>query len=444
MPRRMPSNSRAGKTGPNHLLSRRGFLARGGAAAIGAAGSVVGQGCRREEEPEPIKVGILHSQTGTMAISETSLRDMELFAIEEINAAGGVLGRMLEPVVKDTRSRFEDLFPKRARELLVEEHVDVVFGCWTSVSRKAVQPVFERHGGLLFYPLQYEGNECSPNIVYTGSLPSQQVIPAVDWLRSLSGGAKRRFFIVGADYVFPWTLDHVIGAHLEATYPDTEIVGRVYRPFGHQDFEAVVGEIVASGADVVINAINGDSNLYFYNELARQGVRASDIPVLATSIGEDELRGLLPEVVEGHLAAWNYFQRIDTGRNRRFVEAFQLEHGEDRVVSDPMESAYAAVYLWKSAVELAGSPDPNSVRAALARGIQFDAPGGLVRVDPRNQHVTKRCRVGRIRSDRQFDIVYEAPRVLTPDPFPQDAFPGWRCDWTRGGLIEGAPVDVSP
>jgi urea transport system substrate-binding protein len=270
------------------------------------------------------------------------------------------------------------------------------------------------------------------------------VLPAVDWLRSLSGGAKRRFFLVGSDYVFPWTLDHVIGTHLEATFPDTEIVGRAYRRFGHQDFETVVGEIVASGADVVINAINGDSNLYFYNELARQGVRASDIPVLATSIGEDELRGLLPEVVEGHLAAWNYFQSIETDRNHRFIEAFQKEHGEDRVISDPMESAYAAVYLWKIAAELAGRPDPVSVRAALAKNIQFEAPGGLVSIDPRNQHAKKRCRVGRIRSDRQFDIVFEAPRMLSPDPFPQASFPGWRCDWTRGGLTEGAAVDVRP
>jgi urea transport system substrate-binding protein len=379
-----------------------------------------------------------------MAISETSLRDVELFAIEEINAAGGVLGRMLDPVVEDPRSRFDDLFPRRAKRLLVDGKVAVVFGCWTSASRKAVLPVFEQHGGLLFYPLQYEGNECSPNIVYTGSVPNQQVLPAIDWLRSLSGGSRRRFFLVGSDYVFPWTLDHVIEAHFEATYPDTEIVGRAYRPFGHRDFDQVVREIVESGADVVVNAINGDSNLYFYNELARQGVEAAKLPVLATSIGEDELRGMLPEVVEGHLAAWNYFQTINSPQNRRFVEAFQQEHGEDRVISDPMESAYTAVHLWKEAVELAGTTEPAAVRAAFAKGIDFDAPGGTVSLDPRTQHLTKRCRVGRIRSDRQFDIVYEAPRLLTPDPFPQDSFPGWRCDWTRGGLIKGEPVDVHP
>ncbi len=429
-------------------ISRRDFLGRVNASLVGAscAGSaVLTSGCRPEVKKEnTIRVGILHSQTGTMAISETSLRDIELFAIEEINAQGGVLGQMLEPVVEDPRSRFEDLFPKRALKLLVEEEVVVVFGCWTSASRKAVLPVFEQTDGLLFYPVQYEGNECSPNIVYTGSVPNQQMLPALDWLRSLSGGSKRRFFLLGSDYVFPWTLSHVITQHFEATYPDTEIVGKRYTPFGHRDYEEVIREIVASEADVVVNMINGDSNLHFYNELQRQGISAADLPVLATSIGEDELRGLLPETVEGHLAASNYFQSIDSPRNRLLVSGFQQEYGEDRVLSDPMEAAYVAVHLWKIAVELAGSADPSSVRAALANGIQFDAPGGTVSLNPRNQHLTKRCRVGRIRSDRQFDIVYEAPRVLAPDPFPQNAFPGWRCDWTDDGLVEGEPVPIKP
>jgi urea transport system substrate-binding protein len=423
-------------------MTRRTFLGRGGSSALAAAAALPSTGCRPPLTPDPIKVGILHSQTGTMAISEISLRDVELFAIEEINAAGGVLGRMLKPVVEDPRSRFDDLFPKRALQLLSDEKVDVVFGCWTSSSRKAVLPVFERFDGLLFYPLQYEGNECSRNIVYTGSLPNQQLLPALDWLRSLSGGSRRRFFLVGSDYVFPWTLKHIVENHFESTYPDSKLVGQTFRPLGSRDFESTVREIITSGADVVVNAINGDSNLYFYQELARQGVTAADIPVLATSIGEDELRSLLPEAVEGHLCAWNYFQSLDTPRNRRFVRAFQQEYGEDRVVSDPMESAYVAVHLWKEAVERAGSPDAASVRAALAEGIQFEAPGGTVRLDPRNHHLTKRCRVGRIRADRQFDIVYEAPRVLTPDPFPQESFPGWRCDWTRDGMIEGAPIEI--
>jgi urea transport system substrate-binding protein len=429
-------------------LSRRDFVGRMGASVLGAACagssvlSALTAGCRLEPESNPIKVGILHSQTGTMAISETSLRDSELFAIEEINAAGGVLGRMIEPVVEDPRSRFDDLFPRRARKLLTEDEVVVVFGCWTSASRKAVVPVFEELDALLFYPVQYEGNECSPNVVYTGTVPNQQVLPALDWLRSLSGGSKRRFFLIGSDYVFPWTLSHVIRQHFEATYPDTEIVGQVYTPFGHRDYESVVREITESDADVVVNMINGDSNLHFYNELQRQGIRAAELPVLATSVGEDELRGLLPDAVEGHLAACNYFQSIESPRNRHFVRGFQQEHGEDRVVSDAMEAAYVSVHLWKKAVERARTTEIAEVRDALGKRIEFDAPGGTVYVDPRNQHLAKRCRVGRIRSDLQFDIVYEAPRILTPDPFPQDAFPGWRCDWTKGGLVKGPRVTI--
>ncbi len=437
-------------TTPDSQLGRREFLRRSNAAMIGLAGvgsGLVAGGCdtnHRSEEAESIKVGILHSQTGTMAISETSLRDIELYAIEEINAAGGVLGRRIEPIVEDPRSRFEDLFPRRARKLLAEEKVVVVFGCWTSASRKAVLPVFEELGGLLFYPVQYEGNECSPNIVYTGSVPNQQVLPALDWLRSLSGGTRRRFFLLGTDYVFPWTLSHVIKEHFAATYPDSDIVGTVYTPFGHREYESIVQEIQSSESDVVINMINGESNVYFYNELHRQGIAAAELPVLATSIGEDELRGLLPEVVEGHLAVCHYFQSIDTPQNHRFVQGFQQEHGEDRVTSDAIEAAYVSVYLWKQAVERAGSTDLAAVREALAASLEFEGPGGIVHVDPRNQHLAKNCRIGRIRHDRQFDIVYEAPRILAPDPFPQDAFPGWQCDWTRGGLVEGPPVELEP
>ncbi len=425
---------------------RREFLKRAGSTVlgVGAGSMLLAGGCVEQTVANPIKVGILHSQTGTMAISETSLRDIELFAIDEINAAGGLLGRMIRPVVEDPRSRNIDLFPKRARKLLTEDKVSVVFGCWSSAGRKAVLPIFEEFGGLLFYPVQYEGNESSPNIVYTGSLPNQQILPAIDWLRSLSGGAKRRVFLVGSDYIFPWTLSHVIEKHLAATYPDTEISGKIYVSQGARDFEPVIRQIVASDSDVVVNMINGDSNLYFYNELKRQGVSPRDIPVIATSIGEDELRGLLPEVVEGHFATWNYFQSVNSALNRRLIEGFQKEHGEDRVLSDPMESAYVSVYLWKHAVEKAGTFEPMAVREALREGVEFEGPSGTISLDPRNQHLSKRCRVGRIRSDRQFDIVFESPRMLAPDPFPQDAFPGWRCDWTEGGLVKGPAVDIRP
>ncbi len=423
---------------------RREFLKRAGSTLLGAGASstLLTSGCAQKVEADPIKVGILHSQTGTMAISETSLRDIELFAIEEINAAGGLLGRKIQPVVEDPRSRNDDLFPRRARKLLAEDGVSVLFGCWSSVGRKAVVPVVEEFGSLLFYPVQYEGNECSPNVIYTGSVPNQQILPALDWMRSLSGGRKRRFFLIGGDLIYPLTASHVIRQHFEATYPDTQIVGESYFPLGRTDFVETVREILSSEADVVVNMIDGDSNVHFYDELSRQGVSARDLPVIATSIGEDELRGLLPEVVEGHFAAWNYFQSLESPINRRLIESFQLEHGEDRVMSDPMEAAYVAVQLWKQGVESAGSADPMAVRDALRSGAQIAAPSGNVSLDPRNQHLSKRCRVGRIRADRQFDIVFESSRMLGPDPFPQDAFPGWRCDWTGSGLVEGPAVEI--
>lgn len=438
-----PSNDESGSV--QRGKTRREFLRTANSALLGGiaiGGTAVVGGCHSSVPTEPINVGLLHSQTGTMAMSESALRDIELYAIEEINALGGVLGRPIRPIVKDPKSRFEDLFPRRARELLTEDQVCVVFGCWTSSSRKAVLPVFEEFDGLLFYPVQYEGNECSPNVVYTGTVPNQQILPAVDWLRSLAGGSRRRFFLVGSDYVFPWTLSHIVRQHIEATYPDTEIVRELYVPLAERDFETVVSDIKASDADVVLNMINGDSNIYFFNELHRQGMTAEQLPVLSTSVSENELRGLLPEAVQGHFAAFNYFQSVDRPQNRNFVSGFQAEHGLDRVMSDAMEAAYVSVYLWKEAVELGGATDAMSVRESLRKGIEIDAPGGAVSIDPRNQHLTKRCRVAKIRPDRQFDIVYEAPRSIIPEPFPQYAFPGWRCDWTDFGLVEGPPVDV--
>ncbi len=428
-----------------HRQTRREFLRSANATlfgVLGIGGTAGVCGCRSYARAEPINVGLLHSQTGTMAMSESALRDSELYAIEEINAVGGVVGRPIRPIVKDPKSRSEDLFPLRAGELLANDQACAVFGCWTSSSRKAVLPVLEELGGLLFYPVPYEGNECSPNVVYTGTVPNQQVLPAVDWLRSLAGGSRRRFFLLGSDYVFPWTLSPVVRHHIAATFPDTEIVRELYVPLAERDFDSVVRDIKASEADVVLNMVNGDDNIYFFNELHRQGITAERLPVLSTSVGENELRGLLPEAVEGHLAAFNYCQSVDRPQNRDFVSGFQTEHGLDRVTSDAMEAAYVSVYLWKTAVELAGETNPMSVRDALRKPIEIDAPGGAVSVDPRNQHLHKRCRIGKIRADRQFDIVYEAPRAIRPEPFPQNAFPGWRCDWTDSGLVQGPLVDV--
>jgi urea transport system substrate-binding protein len=390
----------------------------------------------------PIKVGILHSQTGTMAISETSLRDMELMAIEEINATSGVLGRPVEAIVEDPRSRFTELFPKKARKLLLEDKVAVVFGCWTSVSRKAVLPVFEEHNGLLFYPVQYEGNESSRNVVYTGAVPNQQILPAIDWLLSPAGGSKKRFYLLGSDYIFPRTANYIIVKYLQSR--GIQVVGETYTPLGHREYKPTVPAIKMADPDVIFSTVNGDSNVSFYDELAAAGITAERIPVVATSVGEDELRSLLPSRVQGHLAAWNYFQSIDTPRNKEFVSRFREEHGWDRVTDDPIEAAYFQVYLWKLAVEKAGSVDVDKVRESFRDDIEFDAPGGKVKLDPKTHHTYKRFRMGKVRDDRQFDIIYEASEWTEPNPYPQVAFPGWHCDWTKGGITKGAEVKIGP
>jgi urea transport system substrate-binding protein len=427
-------------THKNGTFTRRQLLHRS-AEAIGmtALAPLMLSGCdSQKSEQATVTVGILHSQTGTMAISEISLVDMEIMAIEEINAAGGVLGRMIQPVIEDARSRSADVFPKKATKLLVEDRVAAVFGCWTSSSRIAVLPVFEKHNGLLFYPLQYEGNECSRNIIYTGLAPNQQIIPGIDWLTSAEGGRRRRFFLLGSDYVYPRTANYIARKYVEQQ--SAEIVGELYTPLGEREYKTVVDEIVAASPDVIFSTLNGDTNVHFYHELASRGIDPQQLPVFATSVGEDELRGLLPEDVVGHLAGWSYFQSVDTERNRDFVGAFQAEHGEDRVVSDPMEAAYAQVYLWKLAVEKAGSFEVDRVLEAFNSGIEFEAPGGDIMVDPKTRHTYKPFLIGRVREDRQFDIVYETPKWIQPDPYPELAFPGWQCDWTEGGVAEGEKV----
>jgi urea transport system substrate-binding protein len=388
-------------------------------------------------EPIPIKVGILHSQSGTMAIGETSLRHAEIMAIEQINDKGGVLGRPLEPVVKDGRSR-TDIFKKRTKTLLNEDKVDVIFGVWTSADRKAVVPIVEQSNALLLYPLQYEGNESSPNVVYSGSTPNQQILPALDWFASEAGGNRRRVFLIGSDYVYPRTANYIVRKYLESK--SMSVVGEIYLPLGHQDFSAAMDAILKSDADLVLNTINGDSNAHFFRELHARVAQPEKLPVVSTSVGEYELRLIPPEAVAGHYSAWSYFQSIDTKANREFIQAFQANYGDDRVVDDPMEAAYTQVYLWKAAVEKAGTTEPGAVRKALQSGLEFDAPGGKVRLDPRNQHLYKRFRLGRARLDRQFDIVFESSDWIAPDPYPAFAFPDWNCDWTKGGLHKGPPV----
>lgn len=418
--------------------TRRDWLKQG-AKAVALASL---PGCERliPVGQSAVKVGLLHSQTGTMAISETSLRDAGLIAIEEINAAGGVLGYPIEPIVEDGRSRFLDAFPNKARKLLSEDKVVAVFGCWTSSSRKAVLPLFEKLNGLLFYPVQYEGNESSKNIIYTGATPNQQILPALDWFTSGAGGAHKRFYLVGVDYIYPRTANFIVRKYLESL--GVSVVGEQYASIGQQDFKDIVNSIKKSEADIIFSTINGDSNVGFYSSLAAQGITADQIPVLATSVGEDELRSLLPSQVQGHYSAWTYFQSLDNPQNKRFVELWKREFGNDRVTDDPIEAAYTQIHLWKLAAEKAGSFDVDKVRKALGGITDFEAPSGKVKMDPKTQHLYKRFRLGRIREDRQFEIVHESADWIAPDPYPQISFPGWKCDWTRNGITQGEPVEI--
>jgi urea transport system substrate-binding protein len=441
-------------------MNRREFLRRTGQtsltlAAASALSPFLLSGCggggnsggSANTKGGEVKVGILHSLTGTMAISETSLKDVELMAIEEINAKGGVLGKKIVPIVEDPESKFTDVFPEKAKKLLLRDKVAAVFGCWTSVSRKNVLPVFEDNNGLLFYPVQYEGNECSKNVVYTGAAPNQQILPAVEWLLKPEGGSKKKFYLLGTDYVFPRTANLVIVKYLKDKGLDP--IDEQYTPFGHKDYANLVQDIKKKGADVIFSTINGDSNVNFYNELEAQGITADKVPVVAVSVGEDELRGLDPAKVKGHLAAWNYFQSIDSPANKEFVKNFnafcekQYKKKEERVTDDPIEAAYIGVYLWKMAVEKAGSIEVDKVREAFKSGIEFDAPGGKIKLDPETQHIYKRFYMGKTRDDKQFDVVYKT-ELLKPVPYPQVAFPGWDCNWTKykEGVKKGEEVKI--
>ena len=387
-----------------------------------------------------VRVGILHSLTGTMAISETALKDAEMLAIEEINAAGGVLGRRIEPIIEDAKSDFTKIFPDKAKKLIVRDQVAVVFGCWTSVSRKNVLLVFEDLNSLLFYPVAYEGFECSKNIVYTGGIPNQQVLPAIDWL--IKEKQYKNFYLIGSDYYNPRVTNLIIAKHLQTK--GLTPVAEKYTPFGHQDYATIVLDIKQRNPDVIVSMITGDSNIPFYNELAAQGVTADKIPVVSAINNEEELHGLDPAKVKGHYSVWNYFQSLDNPKNKAFVTNFRKKYGQDRVTNDPIAAAYAQVYLWKLAVEKAQSFDVDKVRAAFRAGIEFDAPEGRIKIDPKTQHTYRHFRVGQIRGDRQFDIVFESKQWITPEPFPQVAFPGWSCDWTKGGLIRGPMVKIRP
>jgi urea transport system substrate-binding protein len=434
-----PAHAGAGDT----RITRRGAVARGAAATLAAVrtlGPGVFVGCSvgvPPRQPE-VTLGLLHSQTGPLAISATSLRDIELYALERFNAAGGILGRKVVARAPDPRSRPE-LFLKRTRQLLEADAV-AVFGCWTSLSRKTVLPLFEAAKKLLFYSVPYEGNESSPYCVYGGTLPNQQILPGLDWLLGEAGGGRKKVFLVGSDYVFPRTANFIAKQYLKSK--GLKPVGETYLPIGDRDFTEVVKKIQSSNADCVLNTVNGDSNLGLFAALAAAKIDPAKVPVLSTSVAEDDLRGLLPAQVQGHLAAACYFQSLATPANQAWVQGFRDAFGFDRVTGDPMESDWCLLHLWKQAVEKAGSFETEAVRQAFRDGLEVAGPGGTVRLDPKTQHTTKSCRIGRIRPDRQFDIVHESAGPIDPDPYPQFAFPGWSVDWTTGGITRGAEVDI--
>jgi urea transport system substrate-binding protein len=391
---------------------------------------------------ETVKVGVLHSLSGTMAISETSLRDVLLFAFDEINATGGVMGKKIEPVVVDGASNWP-LFAEKAKQLLEQDKVAVTFGCWTSVSRKSVLPVFEEKKGLLFYPVQYEGEEMSPNIFYTAEAVNQQATPAVDYL--LAEG-KKKFYLIGSDYVYPQTTNLILLEYLLSKGVPLENIGGGFRkddkgeiisagkytPFGHTDYQQIVSEIkqFAAGGDAcVINTLNGDTNVPFFKEYAAAGLTAETCPVVSFSISEDEFRGLPAKQLVGQLGCWTYFQSLKTPANKKFVDGFQAwlkktdTPGivkEGRVTCSPMVLSYDGVYLWKAAVEKAGSFDVEKVVAELEKGISFDGPGGTVTTQ-KNHHLTKNVYIGETKADGQFKVLKEYKGVVG-EPFLKGTF----------------------
>jgi urea transport system substrate-binding protein len=365
---------------------------------------------------ETIRVGVLHSLSGTMAISETTLKDTILMMVAEQNKAGGLLGKKLEAVVVDPASNWP-LFAETARELLEKEKVDVVFGCWTSVSRKSVLPVFEELNGLLFYPVQYEGEESSRNIFYTGAAPNQQAIPAVDYL--MNDLSVERWVLAGTDYVYPRTTNKILEAYLKAKGVAAEDIMINYTPFGHADWQSIVAEIRKFGSagkkTAVVSTINGDANVPFYKELANQGIKATDIPVVAFSVGEEELSGLDTKPLVGHLAAWNYFQSVETPENAAFIKQWKSFIKDDkRVTNDPMEAHYIGFKMWVKAVEKVGTTDPSKVGEAMIGVTVPNLTGGFATMY-QNHHLSKPVLIGEIQEDGQFATVWETPDVVIGD-----------------------------
>ncbi len=388
---------------------------------------------------DTIKVGILHSLSGTMAISETTLKDTMLMLIEEQNKKGGLLGKKLEPVVVDPASNWP-LFAEKTRELISKDHVDAIFGCWTSVSRKSALPVVEELNSLLFYPVQYEGEESSKNVFYTGAAPNQQAIPAVDYLMNNLG--VKRWVLAGTDYVYPRTTNKILEAYLKSKGVKSSDIMINYTPFGHSDWQSIVSDIKKFGATgkktAVVSTINGDANVPFYKELGNQGISAEDIPVVAFSVGEEELSGMDTKPLVGHLAAWNYFQSVDADSNDAFIDQWhKYIKSEKRTTNDPMEAHYLGFNMWVKAVEKAGSTDPSKVQDAII-GVSYpNLTGGYSTMMP-NHHITKPVLIGEIQDDAQFEVVWKTKGLVAGDawsdflPGSKDLISDWRAPLSCG------------
>ncbi|HMS80139.1 MAG TPA: urea ABC transporter substrate-binding protein [Burkholderiaceae bacterium] len=408
------------------MTQRRQFIK---AAAAGAAVTLPGLTASNivfAQDKSPIKVGVLQSLSGTMAISETALKNTALMAFEEINAKGGVLGRPLEAVVVDPASNWP-LFAEKARQLISQDKCAVTFGCWTSVSRKSVLPVYEELNGLLFYPVQYEGEELSKNVFYTGAAPNQQAIPAVEYLMGKGGGNAKRWVLLGTDYVYPRTTNKILRAFLKSKGVADKDIDESYTPFGHADYQTIVANIkkfAAGGRTAVVSTINGDSNVPFYKELGNAGLKAKDVPVVAFSVGEEELRGIDTKPLVGHLAAWNYFMSVKNPENDKFIKMYRDWAAKNKVAdaaktatNDPTKATYVGVHMWKQAVEKAKSIEVDKVRPAMY-GQTFKAPCGFtLTMDKSNHHLHKPVMIGEVKADGQFNVVYKTKEPIRANPW---------------------------
>ena len=421
------------------MLNRMWSAAVATAVIVGAASAAPAQ------TQGTIKVGVLHSLSGTMAISETTLKDTIVMMVDDINKKGGLLGKKVEAVVVDPASNWP-LFAEKARDLLAKDRVAAVFGCWTSVSRKSVLPVFEELNGLLFYPVQYEGEESSNNVFYTGAAPNQQAIPAVEYLMSEEGGAAKRWVLEGTDYVYPRTTNKILEAFLKSKGVAPEDIRINYTPFGYSDWQTEVAAIKSFAAagkkTAVVSTINGDANVPFYKELANAGIKASEIPVIAFSVGEEELAGIDTKNLVGHLAAWNYFESVTNPTNDAFIKQWhEFIKNPKRVTNDPMEAHYIGFKMWTQAVRQAGTTDVDAVRQAMY-GQKVKAPSGFTAVMNTNHHLSKPVMIGRINFSGTFDVIWQSINPVRADAWsryiPDSAkrTADWTFPWVCGGCVE--------